>query len=476
MSLGQRQDRRCSGWQQQRNQYRQEKLLRLRRVRLARSRLQQGRGLLKSHSRLFLEEKEEHQLLFFVGFIFCDFSYTMTVMKNRDNNRNNILSLGFVSFFNDLASEMIYPLLPLFLSVTLGAGPAILGLIEGIAEATASLINLFSGRLSDRLQVRKPIFTLGYSFSNLLRPLIGLAGTWPVLFILRFADRVGKGIRTSPRDALLSDSVPEASRGKAFGFQRGMDHAGAVVGPLAAALLLGPFAINIRTVFLLSAIPGLITVLIVILAVREVKPKYAKTQEEVTPGFAGFDKIFYLYLASIFIFTIGNSSDAFLLLRANDIGLATAMIPLLWSVLHVSKTIFSFLGGFAGDRFGHKAAIIIGWLVYALVYLGFGRVSSTAGIWGLFAIYGIYFGLTEAPQKAMIADLTPCELRGSGYGLFHLAVSIAAFPASLIFGGLWSLYGAQPAFYFGAGLAALASISLALIPSSNQDRAPRSEA
>lgn len=389
-------------------------------------------------------------------------------MRQIKENRRNILSLGFVSFFNDFASEMIYPLLPLFLTTVLGAGPAILGVIEGTAEATASLLSLVSGSISDRLRVRKPIFAFGYAFSNLVRPLIGLVTSWPALFALRFTDRLGKGIRGAPRDALLADSVSERRRGTAFGFQRSMDHAGAIVGPAAAAILMGSLHLSLKTVFLISAIPGLITVLIVLFAVREIKPQKVSQENKRFIVFSGFPANFYAYLACIFIFTIGNSSDAFLLLRAKDIGIIAAMIPLLWSVLHVSKTASSVLGGFASDHIGRKPTIIAGWLIYAAVYLGFGHMSTKLGIWVLFAVYGIFFGLTEGPQKAMVSDLTHASKRGVGYGLFNLIVSIAALPASVIFGMIWSKFGAQIAFDVGGILAIAASILLIFVPIKNK--------
>lgn len=389
-------------------------------------------------------------------------------MRQIKKNHRNILSLGFVSFFNDFASEMIYPLLPLFLTTVLGAGPAILGVIEGIAEATASLLSLISGTISDRLRVRKPIFVFGYAFSNLIRPLIGLVTSWPALLALRFTDRLGKGIRGAPRDALLADSVSERRRGAAFGFQRSMDHAGAIVGPAIAAILMGSLNFGLKTVFLISAIPGLITVLIVLFAVREIKPQKVSQENNRFIAFGGFPANFYAYLACIFIFTIGNSSDAFLLLRAKDIGIIAAMIPLLWSVLHISKTAFSVLGGFASDHIGRKPTIIAGWLIYAAVYLGFGHMSTKLGIWVLFAVYGIFFGLTEGPQKAMVSDLTHASKRGVGYGLFNLIVSIAALPASVIFGVIWSKFGAQIAFDVGGILAIAASLMLIGVPGKNK--------
>lgn len=382
-------------------------------------------------------------------------------------NRRNIFSIGLVSLFNDLASEMIYPLLPLFLATVLGAGPLALGVIEGIAEATASGVSLFSGLAADRLRVRKPIMGLGYIFSNLVRPVIGLAKIWPTVFILRFADRAGKGIRGAPRDALLADSAPEHRRGFAFGFQRAMDHTGAIIGPLLAALLLSAFDLNIRTVFLLSAIPGAIAILIIIVVVKELKPT-ANGEQALKIKLTGFPRPFYIYVVTVFMFTLGNSSDAFLLLRAQNSGLAIAMIPLLWSLLHVSKTIFSFLGGYLSDTIGRKGTIVAGWIIYSLVYLGFAAIPEPYWAWLLFAVYGIYFGLTEGPQKAFVSDFISSESRSSAYGLFNLALSFATLFASLIFGAIWSIFSASVAFGMGSAIALIASLALAVFVSENK--------
>ncbi len=376
----------------------------------------------------------------------------------------NVVVLGFVSLLNDGASEMIYPLLPVFLTAVLGAGPAALGIIEGIAEATASLLKLYSGYLSDRVKRRKGWIIAGYSISNVIRPLIAFSTSWLHVLTLRFADRVGKGLRTSPRDAIIADSTPAGFRGKAYGFHRAMDHGGAIVGPLAATALLLIYHDDLKTIFLLSFIPGLLAVLMLLFGLKE---KPAEGPRAVSAAFnfrsawaempAGFRK----YLLIILVFTLGNSTDAFLLLRAQQLGVAVTLLPMIWVALHVVKMGFSVPGGILSDRIGRKKVIVAGWLVYALVYGGFAFASSQWHAWALFMVYGVYFGLTEGVEKALVADFAPMHLRGSSFGLYHLIVGIGALPASLLFGLVWQKFGAAAAFGMGASLAMLASVMLA---------------
>jgi MFS family permease len=386
------------------------------------------------------------------------------VMDTGDKRKasKNIFFLGLVSFFNDFASEMIYPLLPLFLTSVLGVGAFALGIIEGIAESTASVLKFFSGYVSDRYKRRKPIFAAGYTLSNAVRPLIGIAASWLFVLLLRFADRAGKGIRTAPRDALLADSAGEKRRGFAFGFQRALDHAGAVMGPLAAVLLLPLLDNNLRHLFLLSALPGVVVFFIVFFAVSEVRPKGTATPERITllSGLRDVDKSFRYYLAVIFIFTLGNSSDAFLLLKAQEAGIAVASIPLLWVALHIVKSLTAIPGGWLSDRVGRKRIIIVGWAVYGIIYVAFALTTENAGIWALFVLYGVYFGLTEGVERAMVADMVRTERLGTAYGLFNLTVGFATLPASLLFGFVWELFGSPPAFLMGAGLALVSSLLL----------------
>ncbi|OGL42075.1 MAG: MFS transporter [Candidatus Schekmanbacteria bacterium GWA2_38_9] len=372
----------------------------------------------------------------------------------------NIIALGVVSFLTDASSEMIYPILPLFLTVTLGAGPALIGIIEGIAESTASLLKFFSGYFSDRVRKRRPIILSGYSLSTLARPLIALAGAWWQVLVIRFSDRVGKGIRSSPRDALIADSVDAANYGKAYGFHRSMDHAGAVAGPILATLILAYITSDYRSLFLLAAIPGILSLLVILFFVKETRIDRKGSSQPLTFSLKNFDSGFKMLLASVIVFTLGNSSDAFLLLRAKEAGVPAHLIPAIWAVLHIVKTLSSTPGGVMSDRVGRKRIIIAGWLVYGLVYLGFAYASSHLHIWILFIIYGIYFGMTEGVEKAFVADLVPQHLRGTAFGLYNFAIGISALPASLLFGVIWQKAGMEYAFMTGAGIAMVASVML----------------
>jgi MFS family permease len=381
--------------------------------------------------------------------------------------RGNVLWLSVASFLNDAASEMIYPLLPLFLTGTLGAGAAFVGLIEGAAESASSLLKLASGWLADRTGRRKPLTVAGYGIASVVRPLIGLvSAAWHVLAI-RLADRVGKGMRTAPRDALLAESVPEERRGAAFGLHRAADHSGAVAGPLLASALLLAFPGDLRTVFAFAIVPGLLTVAVVAWKVRETapgaRPAAAVPAAPPLPRLRELGPVLPRYLLVLVIFTLGNASDAFLLLRAGDAGVPVAMIPLLWGALHVSKAAWSVVGGRWSDRVGARRAIITGWLVYAAVYAGFAYVGAAWQVWALFLVYGLFFGLTEGPEKALVARLAPAGLRGSAFGAYHAAIGLAALPASLVFGLVWQMYGPRAAFWMGAAFALAAALLLPLV-------------
>jgi MFS family permease len=376
----------------------------------------------------------------------------------------NVVLLSAVSLCNDAASEMIYPLLPLFLTSVLGAGPEALGMIEGAAESTASFLKLASGYLSDRMRHRKRWIIVGYLIANLTRPLIGLASNWPGVLLLRFLDRVGKGVRTSPRDALITESTPQASWGKAFGFHRAADHAGAVIGPLLATLALTVLHDQLRTVFFLSLIPGLLSLSLLVAGVRDTTrpkaeptgqptPPIAEAWREMPPNLRRFTLI-------LLLFTLGNSSDAFVLLKAQQSGVPVALIPILWMALHLVKVASSLPSGMLSDRIGRKGVILAGWSVYALAYGGFALADAAWQIWGLFLVYGLYFGLTEGVEKALIADLAPARLRGSAFGLYHLALGIGTLPASLLFGWVWERFGDPAAFGVGAAFGLTASFLL----------------
>ncbi|MDB4947672.1 MAG: major facilitator superfamily rane protein [Gemmatimonadetes bacterium] len=390
--------------------------------------------------------------------------------------RGNVLWLSVVSFLNDSASEMIYPLLPLFLTQVLGVGPAFLGVLEGVTESASSLLKLAGGWFADRFGRRKPLMVAGYAIATFGRPLIGVATAgWQVLGI-RFADRVGKGLRSAPRDALLTDSVPEARRGAAFGIHRAADHAGAVVGPLMAAGLLYFYHDRLRLVFLLAIVPGLATLAALLWKVREEGVRAVARDASAAglprPRLRDLGPAFPRYLAVLFLFTLGNASDAFLLLRARDAGVADAMIPLLWGALHVSKMTFNVLGGRLGDRIGPRIPIVAGWLVYAGVYAGFAVVAVQWQVWALFLVYGLFYGLTEPTEKALVASIAPAGQRGSAFGAYHFAIGLGALPASLIFGLLWERMGAPAAFGAGAALALVAALLLPLVLP--RGRGPRS--
>lgn len=384
-------------------------------------------------------------------------------MKRNRIVHGNVLWLGIVSLLTDLSSEMIYPLLPFFLTTTLGAGPAFLGIVEGIAEATASLLKLASGWFSDRIGRRKPLVLIGYGLASVARPLIALAtAPWHVL-VIRFADRVGKGIRSAPRDVLLTDAIDPANRGAAFGFHRSADHAGAVLGPLLAAGLLLIAPANYRLVFAIAAVPAALSVLVLWLRVRESRSVAAEKTRPAFEGFAVLPRELRVFLLVLVLFTLGNATDAFLLLRAQQLGVPLTLIPALWAALHVSKMIWSMPGGMLADRFGARRAIIAGWLLYACVYAAFAQASAAWHVWVIFSFYGLFYGLTEAPEKALVALLSTQANRGAAFGAYHFAIGVAALPASVIFGVLWQRLGAATALWTGAGLAVFAAACLAVV-------------
>jgi MFS family permease len=381
----------------------------------------------------------------------------------------NVLALAAVSLLTDVATEMTYPLLPVFLATVLGVSATAVGAIEGAAESTAALLKLASGWWSDRLKRRKPLVVAGYTLASVVRPLIGLAQSFGQVLSIRLADRVGKGIRGAPRDALIADSVDPAVRGRAFGFHRAADHAGAVIGPLLAFGLLQGLGVELRTLFLLTAIPGALAVAVLVFGVREkARPEPAaaehseRAEQRQKLEKAGLDRSFWAYLGVLLLFTLGNSTDAFLLLRATDLGVPAALIPLLWAFLHVVKSVSSTPGGALSDRLGRKPLIVAGWLVYAGVYFGFAQADAAWQVWALFGVYGLFFGLTEGTEKALVADLVPAERRGAAFGWYNLALGLGALPASLLFGAIWDRWGAGAAFGFGAAAALAAAAGLAV--------------
>ncbi|HNR30259.1 MAG TPA: MFS transporter [Candidatus Hydrogenedentes bacterium] len=384
-----------------------------------------------------------------------------------------VVALGLASLLTDLSSEMIYPLLPLFLTGTLGAGAVALGLIEGIAETVASLLKVFSGAWSDRTARRKPWVVFGYGIAGVARPLIGLATSWVFVLAMRFADRIGKGLRTAPRDALIANAAAADQRGRAFGFQRVMDHTGAVLGPLVAAALLTFAGFSINAVFLLAAIPAALVMLVLVVGVRE--PGAAQRPESsgnsLLAHYAELSPDFKRYLIALGVFTLGNSTDAFILLRLSDAGVPAASVAVLWALHHVVKTGASYMGGVLSDRFGRKRLVVAGWGVYALVYLAFAMVAAPIPLIATFLAYGLYFGLCEPTERAWAAELAPAHLRGTAFGFYHGVVGLAALPASLLFGAVWAAFGAPAAFGMGAALAGVAAALLMRVREMREDAA-----
>ncbi len=377
--------------------------------------------------------------------------------------------LGVVSLATDASSEMIYPLLPLFLVSVLGAGQEFVGAIEGAAEALASLLKLVSGRLADRARRKKPLTIFGYGISSTVRPLVGLAtAPWMVLAI-RLTDRVGKGLRSSPRDALIADATPADRRGRAFGFHRAMDNTGAMIGPAIATALLVWGHLTLRTIFLLAIVPGVVAMIALVGGVRE---RAREPSPPPSPGAAPDpaallrahprtnERALAPYLAALTLFALGNASDAFLLLRAQALGVAAGLIPALWLLHNAVKAALSTKGGALSDRLGRRRLILCGWVVYGLTYLGFGLAHSAWQIWILFCVYGIYYSLVEGTEKALVVDLVGPSFRGRAFGLYYAVVGLAALPASLGFGWLADHYGALVPFSVSAALALSAAVLL----------------
>jgi MFS family permease len=365
--------------------------------------------------------------------------------------------LGGVSLLTDASSEMIYPLLPAFLVGTLGASPSFVGLVEGVAEATASLAKIVSGRLADRLGRAKPLVLAGYGLSSLARPAMALAAAPGHVLLIRFLDRVGKGVRGAPRDALLAASIPADDRGRAFGFHRAMDNAGALVGPLLASLLLAAGA-DLRGVFACALLPGLLSLALLGFGVRDAPlGGVERAGAGRLPG--GFSR----YLGILALFTLGNSSDAFLILRAQQLGVALPAVPLLWASHNLVKAGLSTPLGALSDRLGRRVAISCGWVAYAVSYAGFALATSAAHAWLLFALYGVFHAATEGAERALIADLVPGGLRGRAYGLYHAVTGALLLPASLLTGLLWQALGPAWALGLGAALALVASVLLLVL-------------
>lgn len=395
-------------------------------------------------------------------------------MSAREPLSRNVKALGAVSLLADIASEMTYALLPIFLSATLGAGASLIGAIEGAAQSASSFLKLASGWWSDRVGTRKPFVIVGYVLAAIVRPLIGLAAyPWHVL-VIRLCDRAGKGIRTSPRDALLADSASPTQRGRAFGFHRAADNVGGVVGPLLAWVMLERATLSVRSVFLWTAVPGALSVLVLLFFVRERAVSVAaeqRVEREQLSTDLRLGPAFWRYMAVLLLFTLGNSSDLFLLLRASQVGVPTAMVPVLWAAFNLVKALASTPSGTLSDRVGRRPLIVWGWVVYAAVYLLFAHATAPWHIWALFLAYGAHFGLTEGVEKALVADVAPAARRGTAFGWYNFVIGLGALPASVIFGLVYQHVSPMAAFTLGATLAGVAAVGLVgIVPAKRRER------
>ena len=391
----------------------------------------------------------------------------------------NIYAFGITSFLNDTATEMAYWVLPAFL-VSLGAGPVQLGLIEGVAESVASFSQLFSGYLADHIRRRKPVVVAGYFIANAVKPLLALTRSWPQILLIRFSDRLSKGFRSAPRDVMVAESVPKSGLGSAYGLIQSMDSAGAVAGPIVALAILSRFAI--RTVFWAAAVPGALCVLAAWVGIREVRTGGSETgakkidaakSGKVVPSLAiagvKLPAGFYFVLIAVTLFSLGNSSDMFLVMRAQNVGIRVALAPLLGLVFNITYTLGSWPAGWFSDHFSQRGIsrkwiAASGYLIFAAVYFVFGRAPSTLAIWVAMAVYGLYYALTQPVLKALVVESVGADVRGRALGIYFFVTSAATLAASLITGQLWKHYGAGVPFYFSAGLAAVSAMLLVITP------------
>jgi len=391
-------------------------------------------------------------------------------MKRRVFGLNpNVFFMGIVSLLTDVSSEMIFTLVPLFLFNVLSIGTPIIGLVGGLSESIDAVFRIFGGWLSDRMGKRKPLAVLGYSISTIAKPFMYLASSWGAVLAVRFGDRVGKGIRTSPRDALVADSVSAGERGRGFGLHRAMDTTGAFLGLAIAAVIIyqvqgGELVLSLKTyqwLILIGVVPAVLAVLVLLFFVRDRRSSATNASSQVgLKSIGAFDTRFKLFLAVMAVFTLGNSSDFFVILRAQNLGSSVLYVVLMLVVFNIAYAVTALPAGMLSDRLGRRRVITLGWFIYALVYLGFALASELWQVWLLFAIYGVYYGMVEGAARAFVADLVPAEKRGTAYGLYHGVVGLTLLPASLIAGWLWQAYSPAVPFYFGAGLAFLAMLGI----------------
>ena len=399
------------------------------------------------------------------------------VVETRDIRRDSapsgiaglpkaVVRLGWVSFLTDVSSEMIVPLLPAFLATLSGVPAMALGWIEGVAETTASFVKIVSGRLTDRAKAKKPLVFLGYGLSSLARPIIGLAPSWPAIVLIRFVDRIGKGVRTAPRDTMIANAAPPGRRGAAFGLHRGFDNAGAVLGPLVAAGLVGVMGFSLRAVFLLAVIPAALSLLVLAFGVKEEKEKISSRLTSPSLPFkknSPLSPLFWRAAWLIAFFTLAASSDTFLLLKAKEIGISAGWLPVIWAFSNAVKSGFSMWGGGLSDRFGRRRLMFAAWTLYAACYAGFAFVSSAWPLVALVGVYSLYYSLSEGTEKALVADLVPAEVRGRAFGWMNGLTGFAALPASVGFGFLWQHAGSRTAFLTGAAIAGIAAAGLLVL-------------
>ena len=377
----------------------------------------------------------------------------------------NIIILGITSLLTDISTEMVYPLIPLYLVAQLGATPGIVGIIEGIAESLASLLKLYAGHISDTFGKRKPLAIFGYSFSGIGKILIYFAGAWPMVLFGRIADRFGKGIRTAPRDALIAESTPPQNMGMAFGLHRTMDTAGSAAGVILAYIITTRYQGGIKPIFLWSLIPAALGVFALFFA-KEAKS--AKIQK-LSLNFKSLPHRLQLFLAVVFIFALGNSSNQFLLLRAHDLGYDIPSVLLLYLLFNIIYSLFSFPAGRLSDRIGRRTLLVSGYTFYGLVYFGFAFAGSASGLWILFGLYGIYYAMTEGVEKALIADLCPSDKKATFMGLHATLVGIGLLPASLLTGWLWTFFGPKAAFITGGCLGLTAAVAMGIVLGRQKD-------
>jgi MFS family permease len=384
----------------------------------------------------------------------------------------NVFFTGLVSLLMDVSSEMIYPLVPLFLANVLGVNKSLIGAIEGLAESTASLLKVFSGWFSDRLGRRKGLMALGYAVSTLSRPLMASASAWQQVLSARIVDRIGKGVRTAPRDAIIAESSVQAQLARAFSFHRSMDTMGAVIGPALALFLLSLFDSDYGKIFWLSIVPAIAAVLVIFAFIREKGTGKSDASKGPRLAWSLFDWRVRFFIAIATLFALGNSSDVFLILKAERTGIPTATIPAVYLMFNLIYSLSAIPAGIAADRFGRKRIILLGFVLFAAVYVGFGMAGDAATIWALFAAYGVFMGLTEGVQKAFLASIIPSGFRATAFGVYSTTVGLAMFPASLIGGWLWDHFSPSATFYFGSATAALSALLFLVFMAVSRRRQP----